>query len=205
VAHAVELAFAVAASTFCPLLLLGIWWRGLTARGAIAAFLATSSGLLVSIAGALSTDVLRGRVRDFRAAAVVAGLVPLAIALPTTSVDISRVVGMAFAVAASTFCPLLVLGIWWRGLTAVGAIAGLLAGGVTASAAVTATMLAGPFTGWTGALLAQPAAWTVPLAFLTMVGGSLLTRGRVPLQTGRLMIRLHTPEGLDVDRGRPGA
>ena len=28
VAHAVELAFAVAASTFCPLLVLGIWWRG---------------------------------------------------------------------------------------------------------------------------------------------------------------------------------
>ena len=26
VAHGVELAFAVAASTFCPLLLLGIWW-----------------------------------------------------------------------------------------------------------------------------------------------------------------------------------
>ena len=38
-------------------------------------------------------------------------------------------VGLAFAVAASTFCPLLVLGIWWRGLTAVGALAGLLVGG----------------------------------------------------------------------------
>ena len=50
----------------------------LVAAGAIAAFLSTSSGLLVSIAGVLSTDVLRGRVRDFRLAAVVAGLVPLA-------------------------------------------------------------------------------------------------------------------------------
>jgi cation/acetate symporter len=28
---------------------------------------------------------------------------------------------MAFPVAASTFCPLLVLGIWWRGLTTAGA------------------------------------------------------------------------------------
>ena len=74
-------------------------------------------GLVVAAAGVLSTDVLRGRVRDFRLAAVVAGLVPLAMALPTTSLDISQVVGMAFAVAASTFCPLLVLGIWWRGLT----------------------------------------------------------------------------------------
>ena len=53
----------------------------LVAAGAIAAFLSTSSGLLVSIAGVLSTDVLRGRVRDFRLAAVVAGLVPLAASL----------------------------------------------------------------------------------------------------------------------------
>jgi Na+(H+)/acetate symporter ActP len=129
-------------------------------------------------------------------------IVPALLALAAREVDISVLVGWAFALAASTFCPLLVLGIWWRGLTAVGAIAGLVAGGLTASAAVTATMLAGPFTGWTGALLAQPAAWTVPLAFLTMIGGSLLTRSRVPKQTGRLMIRLHTPEGVEVDRGR---
>jgi Na+(H+)/acetate symporter ActP len=43
----------------------GAGLAALVAAGAIAAFLATSSGLLVSIAGALSTDVLRGRVRDF--------------------------------------------------------------------------------------------------------------------------------------------
>ena len=78
-----------------------------------------------------------GRVRDFRVAAVVAGLVPLAMALPTTSLDISRVVGMAFAVAASTFCPLLVLGIWWRGLTTAGAIAGLIVGGGLSLGALT--------------------------------------------------------------------
>jgi len=35
---------------------------------------------------------------------------------------------LAFAVAASTFCPLLVLGIWWRRLTDVGALAGMLLG-----------------------------------------------------------------------------
>jgi hypothetical protein len=51
-------------------------------------------------------------------------------------------------------------------------------------------------------LLAQPAAWTVPLAVLTMVCGSLVTRARIPARTGRLMIRLHTPEGVEVDRGR---
>src|SRR5262249_52897364 len=93
---------------------------GLVAAGAFAAFLATSSGLLVSVSGVLSTDVLgRGSVRDFRRSALVAGIVPLALAVQTAELDVSRVVGLAFAVAASSFCPLLVLGTWWRGLTAV--------------------------------------------------------------------------------------
>ena len=83
----------------------------LVAAGAIAAFLATSSGLLVSVAGALSTDVLRGRVRDFRLAAIIGGLVPIGLALAAASLELSRTVGLVFAVSASTLCPLLVLGI----------------------------------------------------------------------------------------------
>ena len=46
--------------------------------------------------------------------------------------SLADTVGLAFAVAASTFCPLLVLGIWWRGLTVAGATAGLVTGGVLA-------------------------------------------------------------------------
>ena len=108
---------------------------GLVAAGAFAAFLSTSSGLLVSVSGVLSTDVLgrwsggHGSVRDFRRSAMVAGVVPLLLALQVGGLGLSTVVGLAFAVAASTFCPLLVLGIWWRGLTAAGAGAGLLVGG----------------------------------------------------------------------------
>lgn len=120
---------------------LGTMLSALVAAGAIAAFLATSSGLVVAAAGVLSTDVLRGRVRDFRWAAVVAGLVPLAMALPTTSLDISQVVGMAFAVAASTFCSLLVLGICWRGLTTTGAVAGLIVGGGLSLGALTISVV----------------------------------------------------------------
>ena len=106
-----------------PRAVLGTGWAGaalgaVVAAGAWAAFLSTSSGLMVSIAGVLSTDVLRtGRVRDFRFAAVIAGAVPLALSLFVTRLDFSEAVALVFAVAASTFCPLLVLGIWWRGLT----------------------------------------------------------------------------------------
>ena len=115
----------------------------LVASGAIAAFLSTSSGLLVSIAGVVSTDVLRGRVRDFRIAALLAGVVPLVLSLAVVSVDLSRTVGLVFAVAASTLCPLLVLGIWWRGLTAVGAGAGMVVGGCVAGTAATVAVLGG--------------------------------------------------------------
>lgn len=58
----------------------------LVAAGAIAAFLATSSGLLVSFAGALATDVLAGRVRDFRIAAVIGGVIPIPLALAASGV-----------------------------------------------------------------------------------------------------------------------
>jgi len=129
-------------------------------------------------------------------AAVVAGVIPLILALRVSGLDVSQVVGLAFAVAASSFCPLLVLGIWWRGLTAAGAAAGVIVGGGAAVAAVLATVFGGARGGWIGTLLAQPAAWTVPLAFAVMVIVSLATRRRVPDSVGATMLRLHAPDAL---------
>jgi cation/acetate symporter len=169
----------------------------LVAAGAFAAFLSTSSGLLTSVAGVLSTDVLgRGSVRDFRRAAVVAGAVPLVLALRVSRLDVSTVVGLAFAVAASSFCPLLVLGIWWRGLTAPAAAAGIVAGGGAAAGAVLWTVLGGSAPDWAAPLVSQPAAWTVPLAFAVMIGVSLVTRHRVPDNIGSIMLRMHAPDAL---------
>jgi cation/acetate symporter len=169
----------------------------LVAAGAFAAFLSASSGLLTSVAGVLSTDVLgHGSVRDFRRSALVAGVVPLLLALFVSSLDVSQVVGLAFAVAASSFCPLLVLGIWWRGLTAIGAAAGIVVGGGTSAFAVLLTVLGGPLDGWAGVLTTQPAAWSVPLAFLVMILVSLLTRHRLPAGVGAIMLRLHAPDAL---------
>jgi Na+(H+)/acetate symporter ActP len=50
-------------------------------------------------------------------AAVVGIAVPYLLSLPSERLGLAAVVGLAFAVAASTFCPLLVLGIWWPRLT----------------------------------------------------------------------------------------
>ncbi|OKI57967.1 sodium/solute symporter [Micromonospora sp. CB01531] len=169
----------------------------LVAAGAFAAFLSTSSGLLTSVAGVISTDVLgRGSVRGFRLATVIAGGVPAVLALNLSGLDVSQVVGLAFAVAASSFCPLLVLGIWWRGLTDLGAAAGVLVGGGAAMGAVLLTVLGPPLAGWPATLTTQPAAWTVPLAFTVMVAVSIATRRRLPTDVGTTMLRLHAPEAL---------
>jgi cation/acetate symporter len=176
----------------------------LLVAGAFAAFLSTSSGLTVSVAGVLSQDVLIrwiGGVGGFRLAAVVAVAVPLLLNALTRDWPIASVVGMAFAVAASTFCPLLVLGIWWRRLTDVGAIAGLVIGGLLAGTAVVLAIGGGVDDGWARALLVQPAAWSVPVAFAVMIGVSLATPHRIASDVARTMVRLHTPEQLEVDRG----
>ena len=178
----------------------------LVAAGAIAAFLATSSGLLVSIAGALSTDVLRGRVRDFRVAAVVGGLIPIPLSLVTSGLELSRSVGLAFAVAASTLCPLLVLGIWWRGLTALGAACGLVVGGLLSGTAVTVAVAGGiddhVLGGWPAVMVGYPAAVCVPLTFATMILVSRLTRAAVPPDVAQIFARMHVPErlGMGIER-----
>jgi cation/acetate symporter len=183
----------------------------LVAAGAFAAFLSTSSGLTVAIAGVIDQDLLRTRlsrltggdyaaVNGFRIAALLAMAVPYLAWNLTGSLSLADTVGLAFAVAASTFCPLLVLGIWWRRMSTVGAAAGLVVGGTAAVAAVLVNVAGPPVGGWGGALVGQPAAWTMPLAFATVIVVSKLTPHSVPAGTARSMVRLHTPEAVDVDR-----
>ncbi|WP_137120393.1 sodium/solute symporter [Segeticoccus rhizosphaerae] len=194
---------------------LGDVLSALLAGGAFAAFLSTASGLTISVAGVLDQDLLRPRlhawtggdamsVQGFRVAAVLGILVPYGLSLAGASVALASAVGLAFAVAASTFCPLLVLGVWWRRLSTVGAAAGLGIGGTLALLAVSTTVLFGVPAGWPGALLSQPAAWTVPITFLVTIVVSLATPDRVPQGTGRMMVLLHGPEGLVLPATRGG-
>ena len=178
----------------------------LVAAGAFAAFMSTASGLLVSVAGTISHDVWgrrRGgggadlRTRRFRIAAVGAMVVPAGVALIARGLDISLLVGWAFALAASTFCPMFLLGIWWPKLTAPGAATGMIAGAVVATAAIVAGLVAGGEAVTTGdALLAQPAVLSVPVAFATMIAVSLRTAHRAPRDVEGHLRALHAPEGL---------
>jgi cation/acetate symporter len=174
----------------------------LVAAGAFAAFMSTASGLMVSVAGTISFDLWRGgaagvgaRRRRFRLAALGGVVAPVALALVARGLDISVLVGWAFALAASTFCPLLLLGIWWEGLTARGAAVGLVTGALLATGAIfTGLALEGGHP-TVNALLTQPAVISVPVAFAVMVAVSLADRPRRRAADAELLA-LHAPEGL---------
>jgi len=122
-------------------------------------------------------------------------VIPALAALGARSIDILILVGWAFAIAASTFCPMFLLGVWWTRLSARGAAAGMVVGAVIATAAiVTGLALGESEVSTVGALLAQPALVSVPAAFLVMIGVSL--SDRTVLNPSAEMLALHAPEGL---------
>ena len=157
----------------------------LVVAGAFAAFLSTTSGLVVSLAGVISQDVLGAGVGSFRLAAVISAVVPLGFAFMTDSFALAGSVGLVFAFTASTVCPVLLLGIWWRGLTDAGAIAGMLTGAILCGGAMITGALAGA---------ASTPGWAVPAAFAVMVTVSRATSQRIPKTMSKVMTRLHTPE-----------
>ncbi|MDN5915761.1 MAG: cation acetate symporter [Pseudonocardia sp.] len=164
----------------------------LLAAGAFAAFLATSLGLLLALAGALAHDLMPSGLRRLRLSALVAAAVVVTAALFAARIDVSAAVTSSFAVAASTFCPLLVLGIWWRRLTARGAVAGMSAGLLSSLGAMVLAAVPGspvPAGGNVALLLSQPALWSVPLAFVIMTSVSLTDHA--PPWTEDTMLRLH--------------
>jgi len=197
----------------------GVWGSvlsGLACAGAFAAFMSTFSGLLVSMTGALAHDVygrmLRPRatpaqrMRMFRIAAVLIGVVAIALGSQVEQLQINFMVGQAFAIAAASYFPLLFMSVWWRGMTMAGAATGMLGGGLTALACTTLINLSDlqmvDLTAfWVAHPLArilceQPAIWTVPLAIGLMLVVSKLTAANVPADIRMKMLVLHAPEQL---------
>lgn len=184
---------------------------GITSAGAFAAFMSTFSGLLVSMSGALAHDIYgkilkpkstpEERIRMFKIAAVVFGVIAMGLGLLVETFDIAMLVGWAFAIAAASYFPLLLLGAWWRGLTMPGAATGMLGGGLLSLGAIITFMLSDkklltiddPLV---KSLCEQPAIWGVPLSLLLMFVVSKLTQNQVPADADTKMLRLHAPEAL---------
>jgi len=113
------------------------WVVGLVAAGGLAAALSTASGLMIVISSSLAHDVygevinpeaseqrrLRvGRIAIFAGVIVagLAGIYPLGF--------VAEVVAFAFGLAAASFFPILVLGIFWKKCNRQGAVAGMITG-----------------------------------------------------------------------------
>ncbi len=193
----------------------GIWGAmlsGITSAGAFAAFMSTFSGLLVSMSGAFAHDIYgkilrpssspEQRLKMFKFAAVGIGAVSMMLGLLVESFDIAMMVGWAFAIGAASYFPLLLLGAWWRGLTAKGAATGMLVGGMASLVAIVTTMLVDKkvvtveLSPLVRSLMEQPAIWAVPLSLLLMIFVSKATAREVPEDADTIMLRLHAPEEL---------
>jgi Na+(H+)/acetate symporter ActP len=190
--------------------------KGVTSAGAFAAFMSTFSGLLVSMSSAMAHDIYgtilkpqstpQQRLTAFKVAAIGVGIVATGLGLIAESWDIAKLVGWAFAIAAASYFPLLLLGAWWRGLTMKGAATGMLVGGLSSLAAIATTMaIDKKILQWTPdpilrTLMEQPAIWGVPLSLGLMWLVSNLTRNEIPKDVDTLMLRLHAPEELGMSK-----
>ncbi|MFM7331867.1 MAG: sodium:solute symporter family protein, partial [Brachymonas sp.] len=114
---------------------------GMVAAGGLAAALSTADGLLLTIANALSHDVYYKTIdpnastaRRVTLSKILLLVVALAAAYVAYNVyvtkqsDILFLVSAAFSFAAASFFPALVLGIFWKRASSIGAIAGMIAG-----------------------------------------------------------------------------
>jgi cation/acetate symporter len=109
----------------------------LVAAGGLAAALSTADGLLLVIATAVSHDIYAKLInpsasyaRRFalsRAMILVAAMCAALAAIPRLAL-IVQMVAWAFSLAAATFFPVILLGIFWRRGNANGAIAGMIGG-----------------------------------------------------------------------------
>ena len=175
----------------------------LVAAGGLAAALSTADGLLLTIGNALAHDVyFKGdgnvnkaqamrRVMWSKFALLVVALIAAYVAAQRPA-GILYLVSASFSLAGAAFVPVMVLGIFWKGATRAGAVAGMLSGlGVTVyymafnlPAVRAALGLVGEGLWW-GIQPISAGVFGVAAGLVTAVGVSLLTRteprGSVPL------------------------
>ena len=163
---------------------------GFVSAVAFATILAVVAGLALAGASAVSHDVYanilcRGQADEKRevmiskVATLCIGVLAVLMGIAFRTQNIAYLVSLSISVAASTNFPLLLLAIYWRGLTTRGAVLGGVAGLVSS---VAMTVL-GPAV-WVRALgyaepiipLDPPTLVTMPLAFAICIGVSLLDR-----------------------------
>jgi cation/acetate symporter len=177
---------------------------------AFATILAVVAGLVISASGAVAHDVWSNVIRKgsdseheevyvARIAAGGIGAIAIAIAIVGGSdLNVSYMVGLAFAVAASANFPALLLALTWRRFNTTGAVTGVLVGTISSIGLV----LVGPDVRTSDPLieLTQPAIISVPLGFIACFLGTMLSREEAKSERGfdELHVRAETGLGAEV-------
>ena len=163
---------------------------GIMAAVAFATILAVVAGLTLASASAVSHDIYASVIRKGKATeaeeirvsritTVVLGVFVIFLGIAFEGQNVAYLVSLALAVAASTNFPLLILTMYWPGLTTQGAIWGALVGLFS----TVVLMVLGPAV-WVGVLGNEapifgppyPALYAIVGAFATMIVVSLATR-----------------------------
>jgi len=175
-----------------PLLALsfGVFLFAIISSLAFATVLGTVSGLIVAASGAVAHDLMdnffgmkmsdTGKVRAGKIAAITVGAIAIYLGIVFEGMNVSFLVGWAFAVAASANLPAILMLLFWKKTTAQGIAASILVGLVSALGLI----LLSPDM-WTryGLLPSDapiqfnsPAAISIPLSFIALVLVSLMTQ-----------------------------
>ena len=153
--------------------------------------LGTVSGLILASSGAVAHDLLVGflgikldgtqQVRIAKFAALVVGAIAIVLGIVFQKMNVTFLVGWAFSIAASANLPSLVMLLFWKRTTRQGIIASVLVGMTSSLAWVllsgdTYVKVYGLPAESALAPFSQPGIVTIPLAFITLIVVSLMTR-----------------------------
>jgi cation/acetate symporter len=181
---------------------------------AFATILAVVAGLVISASGAVAHDVWSNVIRKGRdseheevyvARIAAGGIGAIAIAIAViggSDLNVSYMVGLAFAVAASANFPALLLALTWKRFNTTGAICGVFTGVVTSVGLVLIgpDVRSDPIEIIPGVALSQPAILSVPLGFLACYLGTMFSReeSKAEREFEELHVRSETGLGAEV-------
>ena len=157
---------------------------------AFATILGTVSGLIVASSGAIAHDFLDNylnmkmtdkiKVRAGKIAAFVVGLFAIALGILFKGMNVSFLVGLAFAVAASANLPAITMVLFWKRTTGKGVAASIVVGILSSIILILFSPTMYGLYGFDPASaplpLDNPGIISIPLSFLTLVFVSLYTR-----------------------------
>ena len=165
----------------------GTPFLGFIAAVAFATILAVVAGLTLSGAATLSHDLWvsvfrkghadeREQLAVARAATLLLGVVAIVLGIAFKGQNVAYMVGLAFAIAASANFPVLVLSMFWKGLTTGGAQASMIVGTLSTLLLIylSPTIQVDMLNGEAWFPLRNPGIVTIPLSFAAAVGVSLL-------------------------------